>query len=424
MDKKAYLAKRNALISEAEALLNEGNLEEYEKKEQEIKDLDEQFEKISKAQANMNALKGNAVASDDVRAMQVNGNNAGAVSTIPEKETAKDEKKEYLTAWAKVMMGRHLDSDEQIVFDKINADFRKSSFNNTLQTVQTHAVVIPETVADDIWREAKELYPIINDLDITFVPGDFTILQETDSGADAAWYDEDTEVTDGDFAIGELNLTGCELAKNIPISWKLRKMSMEKFIPYITKLLAEKMAAALAKGTVSGKGKPGVSDSFKPEPKGVETALTAESGTPQIVTYSEGEEGGLGYDEIAEAMGKIKSAYKTGAAMYANNVTVWDKLAKIKDGQGRPMFILDVTSGGVGRLFGLTVKEDDSIGEGKILIGNLKRGYACNVNENMTIYTEDHVKGRYTDYMEYAIIDGAPKTTKAFALIKPEEEEI
>ena len=56
-NKKDYLDKRKALIEEAQNLLDEGKLQEYEVKENEIKDLDEQYEKFAKAQANMNALK-------------------------------------------------------------------------------------------------------------------------------------------------------------------------------------------------------------------------------------------------------------------------------------------------------------------------------------------------------------------------------
>jgi len=297
----------------------------------------------------------------------------------------------------------------------VNKDVR-----NALQTTSTHPVLIPETVRSQIWKEAGELYPILGDTRMTFVPGDLTILKETNSGNDAEWYDEDTEVADGDFGMGELNLTGCELAKSIPISWKLRKMSIDAFIPYITSLLAEKMGAALAKAIVSGLGKPGAGDIFKPQPRGIITAIDAEAGTPQIVTYdpTAATPDPLTYDKIAQAMGKIKSTYKNGAAIYAKSTVVWDVLAKIKDGDGRPMFVPDVTAGGVGRIFGLPVKEEDSIPDGDILIGNVARGYAINVNEDMTIYTQDYVKARKTDYMSYSLVDGDVLTTKAFAYIE------
>lgn len=405
MKTQEYLSKRNELLTKAEAFLNEGKLEEFEAKEKEIKELDAKFEQFAKAQANMNALKEPTISDSIVTITE------GEAGVIAKNEPMKmrDEKDLYLNAWAKNMMGMRLDGEEKEIFDKINEDFR-----NQVQTAQEHAVLIPETVRDGIWREAGELHPIVADVRMTFVPGDLTILREEDSGDDAEWYDENTEVTDGDFAVGELNLTGCELAKNIPISWKLRKMSIPDFVAYITTLLAEKMGAALAKAIVSGKGKPGAGDSFKPEPRGIVTALEAESGAPQIVEFEEK----LNYEDLTKAMGLIKSAYKSGAAIYAKSNTIWNVLANLKDQTGRPLFIPDVTAGGVGRIFGLPVKEEDAVNEGEILIGNVARGYAMNVNENMTIYTEEHIKKRYTDYMGYAIVDGDVLTNKAFALIR------
>ncbi|MBE2905400.1 phage major capsid protein [Anoxybacillus flavithermus] len=408
MNKQEYLAKRKALLEAAEKALNEGKLEEFEAKEKEIKDLDEKFEAFAKAQANMNALKDKQPAAV---AIEMAAGENGVVATTKPTEV-KNEKEVYLRAWAKEMMGQTLAEQEKVVFDKFNADIR-----NAAQTAATHAILIPETVREGIWREAGELYPILGDVRMTFVPGDLTIIKETNAGDDAQWYDEKTEVADSGFGFGELNLTGCELAKSIPISWKLRKMSIDAFIPYIQTLLAEKMGAALAKAIVSGLGKPGTGDTFKPQPKGIVTALVAEQGTPQIIEYDDTDV--LDYDKLAKAMGLIKSTYKNGAVIYAKSTTIWNKLALIKDKQGRPLFIPDVTTdGGVGRIFGLPVKEEDSIPDGAILFGNVARGYAMNVNENMTIYTEDHVKQRYTDYMSYAIVDGDVMSTKAFAYIR------
>lgn len=58
MNKQEYLAKRAALIAEAEAALNGGNIETYEAKEKEIQALDAKFEEFAKAQANAAALQG------------------------------------------------------------------------------------------------------------------------------------------------------------------------------------------------------------------------------------------------------------------------------------------------------------------------------------------------------------------------------
>ena len=61
MTHEQYLEKRNALFAEAQALLDEGKLDEAKAKEQEIKDLDAKYDEIAKARANMQALNARPV---------------------------------------------------------------------------------------------------------------------------------------------------------------------------------------------------------------------------------------------------------------------------------------------------------------------------------------------------------------------------
>jgi HK97 family phage major capsid protein len=411
MTREQYLAKRAELIAQAEQAVNDSKLEDFKTIEASIKKVDEEFEAFALAHANLNAMKDHAVDAGFMNQAGIPANRSTGKVSVG--ENVRDEKSDYVNVWAKVMMNQSLSSDEKSVFDKINVQ-------NATQTAKTHQILIPETVAQGIWKEAGELFPIVGDLGtaLTFVRGNLTIIRETNGGADAAWYDEDTEVIDGTLAFNELNLTGCELAKSVPISWQLLKMGPEQFIAYIQTLLAEKMGAALAKAIVSGKGKPGVGQTFKPEPRGILTVLEAESGKPQIVTYSTAAGDGLSYDKISSAFGKIKAQYLTELNIYATSKTIFDQLNKIKDNEGRPMFISDVSAGIVGRIFGRPVKVDDSIEDGSILFANLPRGYAANVNEDMTIYTEENVKKRRNDYMGYSIVDGDVATTKAFAYIE------
>ena len=81
----------------------------------------------------------------------------------------------------------------------------------------------------------------------------------------------------------------------------------------------------------------------------------------------------------------------------------------------------DPTSGGY-RVLGMEVKEDDSMGEGEILISNAFAGYHANINKEMTMLPEDHIKDRKTDYCGYAIMDGNILTNKAHALLKPKSQ--
>lgn len=411
MNREEYLKSRNSLYNEAQKLIDEGKIEEANQKMKEIQDLDNKFELEAKAQANLNALENNISIPAPIVNNILDENN---VITLGMEVNNKDEKETYLYAWAKYMQGKQLENQEKEIFDKVNS---KNDFhlNNAAMQVKGNEVLIPETVVAGIWREAGETYPLFGDVAPTYIQGDMTIITETNSGDDAAWYDEATKVEDSEVKFGEINLKGCELAKSITVSWKLRKMAIKEFIPYITTILAEKMGAALAKAIYSGKGKPGSSDSFKAQPLGIKTALEAESSTPQVITYAKGSK--VDYDDLTTAMSKI-SKYFNGAYIYANNDMIWNQLAQIKDAMERPLFIPDVTSGGVGRILGKVVKEDDSIGSGELLIGNIKKGYAMNINENVSLYTEEHVKERTTDYMSYSIVDGTPITTKAFALVK------
>ena len=64
MQKEKYLEMRNGLYNEAESLINEGKIEEGNKKMNEIQDLDERFEKEAVALANLNAMKDNVKVTD------------------------------------------------------------------------------------------------------------------------------------------------------------------------------------------------------------------------------------------------------------------------------------------------------------------------------------------------------------------------
>ena len=406
--KDKYLAKRKALMNAAQDLLNEGKMDEANAKLKEVESLDSEFENAAKAQANINAMKDKALVTN-IADKSVNVLDGTTVDNVKSGAEAKNEAEVYKNAFAKTMMGKPLDKNESETFNRINDDFR-----NVTQTAETHTVVIPETVKAGIWKEIGEAHPIFGDLTPTFVAGDLTIIQDTDPDGDAEWVDEDTKSEDGEVGFATVNLTGCELMKTITVSWKLKKMSVDAFLDHVTTKIAEKMGNALAKGMISGKGKPGESDQHKPQPKGIVTALEAEATTPQVVEY----ESAITYKNMTDVMSKIKSGYAKGGAIYATNTTIWGELANIVDGNNKPMFIPDVTLGGVGRIFGLVVKEEDGMNDGEVLFGNVAKGYAVNINENMTMYNEDHIKARTTDYMGYALVDGDVLTTKAFALLK------
>lgn len=401
MNKKEYEAKRAQLLAEMKAAIEAGDAAKAEEANKKVMALDEQFQALATAAANFAALNGSQVPAAPAVPAALN-----TAPIAPVSNAKAEEDKLYTQAFAHYMMGVKMSAEEQNIFGARNAT----------STVKENHVVVPTTLKQGIWTEMEELHPIIADLAGTNIPGDVDILLESTAGNDGAWYDEDA-VTAEKVVNTKITLKGCELAKAIEVSWKLKKMAVDEFLSYVAKRIADKMANALAAGIVTGAGV-GNGTTDKPKPLGVITKLEAENGTPQVATYTVANNVGIKYTDMTAMRAKIKSGYAAGAAFYAKSDTIWNQLANIVDENKRPIFIPDATQGGVGRIFGILVKEEDAIPADAVLLGNMAKGYAFNVNEDITMYQEDHVLARTTDYMGYALVDGQPLTTKAFAYLK------
>ena len=325
------------------------------------------------------------------------------------------ESEEYRSAWAKDMMGQSLSNEERNFLNKVNDEYRE--FTHTTENTQ---VLIPKTVAAGIWRRAEEQYPLWADVRKLRVTGTLSMLRSDGNAVDARWYTEDQKVDTDKLGFGTMELSGCELAKAIQVTWKLKKMALAEFEAYIIREIGDRMGISLSTATYTGRGKPGAGDSFKPEPYGIKTRLAAEANTPQIRTYS----GDITYRDLTGVMSGIHSSYVNGAVIYANNSTIWNQLANIVDEMGRPLFVADVQAGGVGRIFGKTIKPDAGMPDGEIMLGNVDAGYVANINEDITMYREDHVRERLTDYMGYAIVDGDVVDSKAFVILSDGTPEV
>lgn len=412
MDRDEYLAQRKTLLDQTEELIKNSKISESNEKMAEIEALDNQWEESKLLNANMNALKEKTKLTNLENESIKDLKNVKEVGVIME-DNKVNEKDAYLNAWAKEMMGQKLTDEERQVFNNVNSTF-KNDFNSayTHTTVNT-PTLIPETVVAGIWKRAEEQYPMVADVRKYSVSGTLTINKHTAiNSGDAAWYQEAAAIDDEQNTFAQVTLSGCELAKAITVSWKLKSMAIAEFIPYIERELGERVGVVIGNALYSGSGVAGQ------EPEGIITALNAEANTPQKVTYTiDSGADPLDYAKLTEAMSKIHSSYLSGVAIYATNATIWTRLANLMDAVGRPLFIPDVTSGGVGRIFGLTVKADAGAGADNIVFANANAGYVMNTNEPLSILMEDHVKARETDYAAYTIIDGKVLDTKAFAFL-------
>lgn len=401
MNKKQYLAKRQQLMNEAQQFINEGKAKEAEEKMAEVTALDAQWDAIAQAEANFKALNMEPQAMAPFQMNDAIGSDEQGTENTFENTWNSEE---YKTAWAKTLLGKPLSAEESNKFKMVNEAFTHNTENT--------GIVIPKTVTRGIWEMAGEMYPYFADVSKTYVNGVLSMMQE-DTSSDATWYEETATTEDGKETLKEFILNGCELSRAITVSWKLKEMAIEDFIPYIQRKMAKKMGAAAGYGATHGAGPD--TEGKKHEPTGVVTALKAEENTPQVVEYAKGTV--PTYANILAARAKIKSGYSAGLKIYANSNTIWTKLAAIVDNNKRPLFVPDPTSAGEFRVLGMLVKEDDSMLDGEILLSNADAGYHTNINKEMSMMTEEHVKDRKTDYCGYAIMDGNVVTTKAHSLL-------
>lgn len=414
MNYEDYKAKRDELMAQAKVALDAGKVDEAKAARKSIEDLDNAYEEAKAEAANLAALEtGVAKPAAPVAPQAIQAAAAGpAVAVAPAVDTAKAREDMYRMAFAKTLMERPLSAEESEVFVRVNQD----AFATVPNKASGNQVVIPTTMKQQIWEEMAELHPIISEVDFTDVPGKVEIPKESGNSGNASWVDEDTAATSGTLSLSNVTLDGHELVKAITVSWKLKTMSIDAFLTYITSKIAERMGAAIANAIVNGQGVPGVGDTFKAQPYGIITRLKAETSTPQVVTYTHG--GSATYANITTALGLIKSGYMDGVKIYAKNSDIWNQLANITTTQKQPIFIPDPTGQTIGRLFGREVLEEDAVPAGSFLIGNVRRAYVMNRSQDVSIYTEEHTLARTTDYMGYAILDGDLLTTKAFALIE------
>lgn len=389
-----YTEQRNALVTESEELINVGSLEEAQAKMKEIETLDEKFEEVKLNLANLNALK------DQTKILELENlsvENKGDLTKMAQFENIQSNEKIYENAFAKSVMGLELDSQENAAFMEMNN-----------HTTANSGVMIPTTTLNEIITEIEAQNPFFADTKGYQVKGLLSLPKHSAiTSGDAKAYLE-SEATENEVnAFVEVQLGAKEVAKYVEVSFKLDAMSIPAFLEYLKDEVVSRIGAELGRQVINGDG--------VKEMTGVLTALS--SVASQQATYDANT--GLAYADLTKAVSKIGAKHVAGTAIYASNDTVWNVLANVVDGNGRPLFISDVVSGGVGRVLGFSVKVDSAVPSGTVIIGNAK-GYAINTNQSVTVETARDIKTRKHGFSAFTVVDGNVTHEKAFTILQPQ----
>lgn len=381
MNKEQYLKQREEMVNALEGLVAAGNLSDadFQAKEKEIKDLDVQFENATRQMANLNSLK----EPENVKLQNLgakeegNLNMSNTTHNINTPQMSKDEL--AMQAFAKVAMGKTLTTDEM----------------QNVEYAADNQVVIPTTLLNEIIGDLSTQNPFFGDVRKFNVKGVLTLPKhKAIVSGDAQFQDEKVlkEAQDNEFV--NITLGAKEISKLIEFSFQLQAMSIPAFLQFLRKEIVDRVGAVIGESVFVG-------DGSALQFQGIVPAL---AGTPQTIEYTAD---ALDYKDITKAFGQISSKSIGGAAIYANTSTVWNTLANMLDGNGRPYFIGDVIGdNGVGRMFGKVVKVDDGAPDGVILIANASRAYAVNTNESLSVRTDVDLKARTNQWLAYTLMDG------------------
>lgn len=398
MNKEKYLKERAEMVNKAEGFINDGKIEEAEALMAEITDFDNKYEEATKTFANLNALKDNQVVTN---LESESFDNKGEVKQVDKQPTNVLSKESlYENAFAKTMMGIELTPAENNVM---------MEFNNAVtgQTSTNTGVVIPQTTMNEIVSEIEAQNPFFADARKINIKGTVSVPKHTAiTAGDAAAYAEATATTEEVNTFIEVQLGGKEIAKYIEVSFKLEAMSIPAFMSYIKQEIVDRVGAEIGRQAINGNG--------VLEMTGVLTALA--SVATQNTTYTAAT--GVTYKDITTTISKLGAQHVKDAAVYVSNGTLWNTIANIMDGNERPLFVPDVTSGGVGRILGMPVKVDSALADGVVLVGNAK-GYLVNTQEGLMVESQRDIKNRKTGFSAYTVLDGNVTHEKAFSILKP-----
>lgn len=395
MNRKEYLEKRNALLAEASVLLDAGNVDEYNAKETEIMTLDEQFEAVAKAQANMNALK-DMVAP----AVKVDGNINNVVAEDVDPTSTKSYRKAFMNFCKTGIIGKEL----------MNVD--------ASSTTSDTAAMIPTTILDEAIKEMKTYGQIFNRIRKLSIKGGLTVPISTIKPT-ATWTAEGTVTDRQKLSVsGSVSFTYFNLECRIATSLLAEVVTLTSFETLITQLMAEAFAKALDSAVISGTG--------SGEPLGI-TADTRVLAGQKITLSAADFNTWTGWKK--KVFAKIPLSYRAGGSFIMAAGTFDGYIDGMVDANGQP--IARVTygiTGGTEQRFGgkevILVEDDiitsyDDASTADVVAIYCKLGdYAVNSNMQIMMFRwMDHDTNQWVD-KAILIADGKLLDAKGVLIIK------
>lgn len=374
-----YKTNRKALLDAAQKLIDDGKLQEAEAKTKEVEALDAQFDKEKKMRDALNAMSDHGQLPDDAKANGqlkldgADGKDLGAGSVY------------YRNAFLKHLLGR---DDDMTQLE--NAAYTHTTGNT--------GNVLPTTMLNKIWDLVSGQHAILGDVTIYRTGTILEVVKHTAvTQGKAKKVAEGAANDDENNTFAKVTLSGNDFSKHVDISYAEAKMSIDALESYLIDEISSGLGEAMAEDVIASIG------------TGMNAANKV-TGAAATVTFA----------ELAQVFGKLKRVGNCVA--YMQRGTLYNQLVSMVDTTGRPIFQPTAQGGAEGNILGATVKIEDAVADGKIMVGDPKK-YVFNMVQDVLIETAKDVKHHVYTYSGYARGEGSLIDDCAFAQWSPKGSE-
>ena len=257
----------------------------------------------------------------------------------------------------------------------------------TFLTTNT-AAPLPEVMQNRIIDLIGEAHPIVADVYSLNSGSAISIPVGKSIEGDAGKSAEGDAANELQITFDDVALAGDDFTANVKVSYKMMHMAISAFEDYLVTKIAERLGAKLAADIVA-KIKEGMNAANKST-------------------------GGVSYATVCAGFGALK---RVGAVVvYGTRETVFNKIVGMVDGNKRPIFQQPITAAAAGVLLGATIKYEDAMAAGELLIGDPKK-YLQNVVAPIMIENGKDLDNHKVVFSGYTCQEGVLTDDKAFALV-------
>ena len=374
MNKEKYMNDRKVLLDQANALIEEGKLEDFEAKKKEIEALDIQFENAAKARANLEALT-NPPAPVALENHSVNV--AGAIGASASFGAAPALEDMFDSGEYKGAFMAHVLRGSAIPEKFVNADA-----NTKTSDV---GAVIPTTTMQKIVEKMEATGMILPLVTHTSYKGGMAVPTSSVKPT-ATWVAEGAGSDKQKKTTGYITFSYYKLRCAISMSLETTVVTYPMFETQFVNNVAEAMVKAKEQAILSGSG--------SGRPKGILTE-TVEDG--QNVDIAKGKT--ITYADLVAAEAALPQAYDTGAVWCMTKKTFMTQIVGMVDANGQPVARTN---------YGVAGKPEYSIlGRRVVLVGDYMASFSAAV-------TADTVVAFMFDFKDYILNANYNVTVKRY----------